>query len=276
MKFKMNHLSLACLLSLAIAAAPVHAAEAGLLDRIKAWWNGSSEAAPANAATGELAGAQLVATESQAKALCDDMQSQVKAAQDSAIAARMPPRSPSQVINDDYGVLDVLNTPIDIGGLISGGISGLMGDITKKLASTFVNGVVVKAQDSFRKGINDTLGKYEAPAIFQGTVDRAVAGVNGTAGSVINAASQSVTDQIYGAGKSATSGVNSAVTKAISQANTVSTNAANNSAVGTPGFVKDAARGATNGATNTANNANKTGSNAANGVTNEGTRNALR
>lgn len=276
MNVKLKPVFQACVLSLAIAATPAHAAEGGLLDRIKSWWNGATEAVAGNSQTGEAVGAQSAPTEAQAKALCDDMQAQVKAAQDAAIAARMPPKSPAQVINEDYGVLDILNTPIDVGGLISGGISGLMGDITKKIASTFVNGVVVKAQDAFRKGINDTLGKYEVPSVFQGTVDRAIQGAQGAGAGVINGASNSISDSIYAAGKSATSGVNSAVTKAVNQANTVSTNAANNANIGAPGVVKDAGRSVTNSATNAANKANTNGTNASNGATNEGTRNALR
>lgn len=205
MKFKMKPIIRAFALALAVAASPASAAEGGLFDRIKSWWSGSSEAVAVNSATGEMQGAQTVATEAQAKALCDDMQVQVKAAQDRAITDRMPPKSPAQVINDDYGVLDILNTPIDVGGLISGGLSGLMNDMTKKIAQTFVNSVVIKAQDAFRNGVNDTLRKYQAPAVFQGTVNRAVAGVNGAAGTVIQGATTSGTDAIYNAGKTATS-----------------------------------------------------------------------
>lgn len=192
----------AAILLFAVASGTANAQE-GFFDRIKNWFNGTTSSATTSSNSGATPAAQSVPTEAQAKALCDDLQAQTQAAQEKAILARMPPKSPAQVINNDYGVLDILNTPIDVGGLISGGLSGLISDMTNKLAQSFVNKVVYKAQDSFRNGMNDVLARYNVPGTFQGTIDRATNGVTGIVNGGINGAAAAGTDAIYSTGKTA-------------------------------------------------------------------------
>lgn len=207
-------------------------AEVGFFDRIKTWFNGTSSSATTSSSTGATPAAQSVPTEAQAKALCDDLAAQTQAAQEKAILARMPPKSPAQVINNDYGVLDILNTPIDVGGLISGGLSGLISDITSKVAQSFVNKVVYKAQDTFRAGMNDVLAKYNVPGSFQGTVDRATNGITGIVNGGINGAANAGTDAIYSTGKTAGQAVGSvagnAANSAINSARTTAAEAIKN------------------------------------------------
>lgn len=208
-------------------------AQEGFFDRIKNWFSGSSASNTMASTTGAMPSAQSAPTEAQAKALCDDLQAQTQAAQEKAILARMPPKSPAQVINNDYGVLDILNTPIDVGGLISGGLSGLISDITNKVAQAFVNKVVYKAQDSFRSGMNDVLAKYNVPGAFQGTVDRATNGVTGIVNGGINGAASAGTEAIYSTGKVAgqTAGnvAGSAANSALNSARTTAADAIKNS-----------------------------------------------
>lgn len=105
-----------------------------------------------------------------AKTDCVDMGVLLGQAQAAAVASRAPVQSVSQVINDNYGVNNLLGTKIDFGSGLTGGFGSFFSGLMDNMTQSFIGSAVTQGQNYFRGAVDGILARAGAPASTIGVV----------------------------------------------------------------------------------------------------------